>query len=330
MIAKLRTDGVNARRIFLIGSAQENNKVVAYISSLTTNNYIITGMFSDDESSLELTNILSGTISFGIENANLNYTDQIWLTIPLNDEEKIGRVMNELQGSMIEIKLLPNMRSFSLFNLPITYIGSQPIINLSASPIDGINSLIKFVEDKILSAAILLLVTPAMLAIAILVKLNSPGPIFYSQERMSWNGKKFRMIKFRSMPVDTEEKTGVAWAKEDDNRATTVGRFLRKTSLDELPQFWNVLKGDMSVVGPRPERPVFVDKFKQEIPRYMQKHKVKAGITGWAQINGWRGNTDLEKRIEYDIHYIENWSLLFDLKIIYLTLAKGFNHPNAY
>jgi putative colanic acid biosynthesis UDP-glucose lipid carrier transferase len=166
--------------------------------------------------------------------------------------------------------------------------------------------------------------------IAIAIKLTSKGPVFYRQKRVGWNGKEFEMLKFRSMPENAESSSGPVWATENENRATRVGTFLRKTSLDEFPQFINVLKGDMSIVGPRPERQCFVDQFKNEIPGYMQKHLVKAGITGWAQVNGWRGNTSLEKRIEYDLYYIENWSLAFDLKIIFLTILHGFVNKNAY
>ncbi len=194
----------------------------------------------------------------------------------------------------------------------------------------GINQLVKFVEDRSLAAVILLLTSPLFAAIAVGVKLSSPGPVFYSQERVGWNGRRFMMLKFRSMPVQAENSTGAVWATRQDNRTTRFGRLLRRTSLDELPQFINVLKGDMSIVGPRPERPIFVDEFKHKIPDYMKKHLVKAGITGWAQVNGWRGNTDLAKRIEHDLYYIENWSLAFDLKIMLLTLFKGMMHENAY
>jgi putative colanic acid biosysnthesis UDP-glucose lipid carrier transferase len=162
------------------------------------------------------------------------------------------------------------------------------------------------------------------------VKLSSPGPVFYRQQRMGLNGKTFDMLKFRSMPVDAESGTGAVWAQPGERRATPVGAFLRRTSLDELPQFINVLLGDMSVVGPRPERPVFIEEFKERVPHYMLRHKVKAGITGWAQVNGWRGNTSIEKRIEYDLYYIQNWSLSLDLKIMWMTLWKGFVHENAY
>jgi exopolysaccharide biosynthesis polyprenyl glycosylphosphotransferase len=166
--------------------------------------------------------------------------------------------------------------------------------------------------------------------IATLIKRSSPGPIFYTQERMGLDGKAFTVYKFRSMPVDAEDVSGPIWAREDDPRATSIGRWLRRYDVDELPQFWNVLRGDMSIVGPRPERPFFVEQFKHRIPSYMLRHKVKAGITGWAQVNGWRGNTSIEKRIEYDLYYIENWSVRLDLKIMWLTLLKGFFHKHAY
>jgi putative colanic acid biosynthesis UDP-glucose lipid carrier transferase len=195
---------------------------------------------------------------------------------------------------------------------------------------DGANRYIKAAEDRILTLIILSLIAPFMLLIGIGVKLSSPGPVFYRQERLGWNGEVFTMYKFRTMPVDVERETGAIWSRSGEKRATKFGAFLRKTSLDELPQFFNVLKGDMSIVGPRPERAVFVDKFKDEIPDYMKKHLVKAGVTGWAQVNGWRGDSDLKKRIECDMFYIENWSFWFDLKIILLTLVKGFVHKNAH
>ena len=169
-----------------------------------------------------------------------------------------------------------------------------------------------------------------MVLIAIVIKFTSPGAVFYRQERMGIGGDTFEMLKFRSMRIDAEGETGAVWAKADDPRRTLFGAFLRKTSLDELPQFFNVLKGDMSIVGPRPERPVFIEEFRKSIPRYMLRHKMKAGITGWAQVNGWRGDTDLKKRIEYDLYYIENWSFWFDLKIMWLTVWKGLVSKNAY
>jgi len=202
-------------------------------------------------------------------------------------------------------------------------------MNLSVTPMDGTNRVVKAIEDRLLALILLLAVSPLMVIIAMAVKASSPGPVFYRQERVGWNGERFDMLKFRSMRVETE-RDGVAWGGARDKPVTSVGAFLRRTSLDELPQFINVLKGEMSIVGPRPERPVFVEQFKEEIPDYMKKHLVKAGITGWAQVNGLRGDTDIARRIEYDLYYIENWSLSFDLKIIILTVFRGFVHRHAY
>ena len=256
--------------------------------------------------------------------------DLVWLALPMRDQAKISFALDQLKHSTADIKLVPDLFGLHLLNHSVEEIAGMPIITLQQTPLLGRSRLIKAMEDFILSSLILVMISPLMIAIAIAVKLSSPGPVFYRQQRVSWNNKTFDMFKFRSMPTDAEQKTGAVWAKSGESRSTRVGAFLRKTSLDELPQFLNVLLGDMSIVGPRPERPVFVEQFKNEIPSYMKKHMVKAGITGWAQVNGWRGATDLTKRIECDIEYIENWSLGFDLKIIVLTLFKGFINKNAY
>ena len=256
--------------------------------------------------------------------------DLVWLALPMGDQTKISYALNQLKHSTADIKLVPDLFGLHLLNHSVEEVAGLPVITLQQTPLHGVARLIKEVEDLVLAAAIVSLISPLMIGIAIAVKLSSPGPVFYRQERVSWNNKKFYMLKFRSMPVDAEKKSGAVWATAGETRSTRVGAFLRKTSLDELPQFLNVLMGDMSIVGPRPERPVFVEQFKNEIPAYMKKHMVKAGITGWAQVNGWRGSTDLAKRIECDILYIENWSLSFDLKIIVLTLFKGFVNKNAY
>lgn len=256
--------------------------------------------------------------------------DLVWLALPMREQGKISYALNQLQYSTADVKLVPDLFGLHLMNHSVEEVAGLPVITLQQSPLQGGSRLVKAIEDRLLSALILLLISPLMLVIAAAVKASSPGPVFYRQERVSWNGRRFRMFKFRSMPVDAEKGSGAVWAKAGENRATRVGAFLRKTSLDELPQFFNVLVGDMSIVGPRPERPVFVEQFKHQIPDYMKKHMVKAGITGWAQVNGWRGSTDLAKRIEYDIHYIENWSLKFDLQIIALTVLKGFSDKNAY
>jgi Undecaprenyl-phosphate glucose phosphotransferase len=205
-----------------------------------------------------------------------------------------------------------------------------PIVNLRESPIQGWNSVIKRGFDILFSIVFLIIISPVMALVAVLVKLTSPGPILYRQKRMGLDGHVFNMYKFRSMRVNAEKHSGPVWAKKNDNRRTRLGAFMRATSLDEWPQFFNVLKGDMSLVGPRPERPPFVQKFRENIPKYMLRHKVKSGITGWAQINGWRGNTSIEKRIEYDLYYIQNWSVWFDFKILVMSFWKGFMNKHAY
>jgi len=256
--------------------------------------------------------------------------DLVWLALPMRDQSKISYALSQLKYSTADIKLVPDLFGLHLLNHSVEEVAGLPVITLQQTPLQGGARVTKAVEDFVLASLILFLISPLMLAIAIAVKLSSRGPVFYCQERVSWNNRRFCMYKFRSMPVDAEQNSGAVWAKPGESRSTRVGAFLRKTSLDELPQFFNVLLGDMSIVGPRPERPVFVEQFKHEIPDYMKKHMVKAGITGWAQVNGWRGSTDLAKRIECDIYYIENWSLKFDLQIIALTLFKGFINKNAY
>jgi exopolysaccharide biosynthesis polyprenyl glycosylphosphotransferase len=205
-----------------------------------------------------------------------------------------------------------------------------PMIGLRESPHFGLNVVVKRSMDVILSALAILILSPLLLLLATLVKITSPGPIFYRQERCGLNGKPFQMLKYRSMGIDAESQTGAVWAVKDDPRRTVFGAFLRSTSLDELPQLINVLKGEMSLVGPRPERPVFISKFSKTIPNYMARHAVKAGITGWAQVHGWRGNTSLRKRVQYDLYYITHWTPWLDLRIMCLTVWRGLVNRNAY
>jgi len=255
--------------------------------------------------------------------------DEVWIAVPLDQSQQLKSVLEDLRFSTANVRFVPDLFGVFLINHGVSEIMDVPMIDLSTSPMAGANRIVKGLEDRALAFFILLLVSPLLLLIAIGVKLSSEGPIFFRQERVGWNGIPFEMMKFRSMPVDVE-KEGVEWGNAKNKTPTWFGALLRKTSLDELPQFINVLKGDMSIVGPRPERTIFVEQFKEEIPGYMKKHMMKAGITGWAQINGWRGDTDLQKRIEYDLYYIENWSLAFDIKIIFLTVFRGFVHKNAY
>ncbi len=256
--------------------------------------------------------------------------DQVYVALPAREHETFEKVMELLAEETVDVRVIPDIGSFDALNHSITDIDGVPVILLRESPLYGWNLVLKRFLDVAFSGFVLLLISPVLAAVALGVKLSSPGPIFYGQERMGLDGRTFKMWKFRSMRVDAEAQTGAKWATADDPRKTKFGAFIRKTSLDELPQFWNVLVGDMSVVGPRPERPVFIQEFKKQIPRYMLRHKMKAGITGWAQVNGWRGNTSLKKRIQYDLYYIENWSLWLDVRIVLLTVVRGFVNPNAY
>lgn len=328
MLNKYRSIGGNQRRVLVIGDGEIATRLANKIYSSPWTGYKVLGSFGDAH--------VEGCSHLGDFNEIEAYMDkysqlidQVWIALPLSDELLVEQILHSLRNATQTIRYIPDMRGFRLINHSVSDIAGLPVINLSMSPISGGNQLLKVIEDKFLSGVILLMISPILLILAIGVKATSPGPVFYRQERVSWNNKTFMMLKFRSMPQNSE-KDGVQWGGAKGKTNTKFGQFIRKTSLDELPQFINVLKGDMSIVGPRPERTVFVEQFKDEIPGYMQKHMVKAGITGWAQINGWRGDTDLQKRIDCDLYYIDNWSLWLDIKIIFLTVFKGFINKNAY
>jgi len=256
--------------------------------------------------------------------------DQVVLALPFEAMPRLDGLVSRLDEAAVDIKVVPDVERFVSLKSGIEEFEGLPVISLRATPLVGWNRVMKRAMDIALGALALVLVAPLMLAIALLVKLTSRGPVLFSQERMGLDGRVFRVWKFRTMRTDAEESSGPVWAVADDPRRTAVGGVLRRLSLDELPQLLNVLRGEMSLVGPRPERPVFIEEFRRHVPRYMLRHMVRAGITGWAQVNGWRGNTSIEQRIQYDLYYIENWSLLLDLKILALTFVRGFVHKNAY
>ncbi len=312
----LRRRGFNLRHVALVGSGPAAENLKQRLSSAGWSGYNIAVTVPD-------TDVASLARLAEVE------VDEVWLALSLSDESAIREALYALRHSTASIRFVPDLFTLRLINHGVSEVLGMPMYDLSTSPMAGMNQLVKWFEDKVLSSLILLLISPLMIFLAVGVKLTSPGPVFYRQERVGLNNKPFHMLKFRSMPVDTE-KSGVQWGGSAAKATTQFGQFIRKTSLDELPQFLNVLKGDMSIVGPRPERPMFVEQFKEEIPDYMKKHMVKAGITGWAQVHGWRGDTDLKTRIEYDLYYIENWSLWLDLKIVVMTVFKGFVNKNAY
>jgi putative colanic acid biosysnthesis UDP-glucose lipid carrier transferase len=312
----LRRRGFNLRHVAIVGAGPGAENLKSRLAAFGWSGYKI---------SVEVADTSAAALAHLVE----AQVDEVWLALPLSDEAAIRETLHALRHSTASIRFVPDLFTLSLVNHGVSDVVGVTMYDLSTTPMAGMNQLVKWFEDKVLSLIILTLISPVMLVLAIGVKISSPGPVFYRQERIGLNSKPFEMLKFRSMPVDTE-KAGVQWGGSAAKATSRFGQFIRKTSLDELPQFINVLKGDMSIVGPRPERPMFVEQFKDEIPNYMKKHLVKAGITGWAQIHGWRGDTDLKTRIEYDLYYIEHWSLWLDLRIIFLTLFKGFVNKNAY
>ncbi len=329
----IRKRGYNLRYALIVGTGNLGQNITDKIKGHPELGIEIRGFLSEDAS--QVGNVVKGYQVLdtyeNIRNIITNHKiDMVLIALPLSAHEKLKSILDNIADEMVSVMILPDLFEFITLRGGIGEFEGMPIISLRDSPLYGWNRVIKRITDIILSSVIVLATSPLMLVISLLIKVTSNGPILYKQERMGLDGKVFAMLKYRTMGIQAEEKTGPMWATENDHRRTLVGTFLRKTSLDELPQFFNVLKGDMSIVGPRPERPHFIQEFRSKIPKYMLRHKMKAGITGWAQVNGWRGNTSLEKRIEYDLYYIENWRLMFDLEIMWLTVWKGFISKNAY
>ena len=256
--------------------------------------------------------------------------EHVFIALPMSRYDDARRVFDVLSRTLVEVRLVADVPNLTGLTLSTANLDGLPVIGLRESPHFGLNVVVKRVMDVALSAVALVLLSPLLALLAALVKLTSPGPVFYRQERCGLNGRSFPMLKFRSMRADAERQTGAVWARPDDGRRTRLGTLLRRTSLDELPQLWNVLRGDMSLVGPRPERPVFIQQFSKSIPNYMARHCVKAGITGWAQVHGWRGNTSLRKRVQYDLYYITHWTPWLDLRILWMTVFRGLVNRNAY
>ncbi|MBR0306861.1 MAG: undecaprenyl-phosphate glucose phosphotransferase, partial [Lachnospiraceae bacterium] len=260
-----------------------------------------------------------------------NSLDEIAITLSLSEYEKLRHIVNLCEKTGVHTKFIPDYGNV-IPTVPYTEdLLGMPVVHIRHVPLNGLlNATMKRVVDVFGAIVAIILFSPIMLVVAITIKLTSPGPIIYCQERVGLHNRPFKMYKFRSMTVQDPNKEKMRWTTPGDSRVTPIGKIIRSTSIDETPQFFNVLFGDMSLVGPRPERPFFVEKFKEEIPRYMIKHQVRPGITGWAQVNGYRGDTSIIKRIEHDLYYIENWSLGFDFKILFLTAFKGFINKNAY
>jgi Undecaprenyl-phosphate glucose phosphotransferase len=325
--------GIGLRRVLIAGTGDLARHVADKILQHGEFGYRIVG-FVDDRAAGDHLGYrglpLLGTLQEAEEILQREKIDQLYIALPLEEHIKVLSLVEVANRECLDVKVVPDLVQFIALRARLEDLDGVPIININDVPLQGLNSVVKRIIDVAVSAIALLMLAAPFAVIAALIKLTSLGPVFYRQERMGLDGKPFLVLKFRSMFVDAERETGPVWARADDPRRTPMGRILRRFSLDELPQLWNVFRGDMSLVGPRPERPFFVEQFKQRVPQYMLRHKVKAGMTGWAQVNGWRGNTSIEKRIEYDLYYIENWSVALDFKIMWLTVMRGFFHKHAY
>ena len=330
-----RRSGFNQRRVVIVGEAELGGDVTKRIQSSPWMGLKIVGFFSDANSQHQdlPTGLRQGKLADVASFVAEGEVDQVWIALPLRDEELLRGLLHELRYSTVDIRFVPDLFGLRLLNHSVMDVAGLPVINLSVSPMTGISRWVKAIEDWLLALIILVLVSPLLLLIAIAVKVTSHGPVLFKQQRYGWEGKLITVYKFRSMVLHHEEGEAVTQAQKNDSRITKLGAFLRRTSLDELPQFYNVLQGRMSIVGPRPHAVAHNEHYKSLIDDYMKRHKVKPGITGWAQINGWRGETEtvdkMEKRVEYDLFYIENWSLWFDLKIIFLTVFVGLSGENA-
>jgi Undecaprenyl-phosphate glucose phosphotransferase len=318
ILRKVRQGGRHSKECVLVGNTQQIQDYAHKISTRPEHGLHIKKWFKTDEeiASLQLKHVeeLSpDTIVFGVENKNSHLVNKLLLD------------MNNL---LVEMIVLPDLSHSFVGYQVVDIMAGIPAILINEPNLKSRSVILKRIFDFVLCSVGIILISPLLIFIAVAIKLTSKGPILYSQIRMGLDGKEFKMYKFRSMSVGNSNKE--TWTVKDDPRVTPIGKIIRKTSLDEFPQLFNVIIGDMSLVGPRPERPVFVNEFKQSIPTYMLRHKMKAGITGWAQINGWRGDTSIEKRIECDLHYIKNWSIWMDIWIIFMTFWKGFINKNAY
>ena len=330
---KIRRNGFNLKHILLVGYSRAAEEYIDRIKANPQWGYEVCGILDDN---VERDVAYKGVKVIGCCDdlayiLPANELDEIAITLGLNEYSKLEHIVAECEKSGVHTKFIPDYNNIIPTKPYTEDLMGLPVINIRHVPLTNtFNALVKRMVDIGGSIVAIILFSPIMLIAAVLIKLTSPGPLIYKQERVGLHNKTFQMYKFRSMEVQDPAKEKKGWTVKDDPRVTPIGKFIRRTSIDELPQLFNILKGDMSLVGPRPERPFFVEKFREEIPRYMVKHQVRPGLTGWAQINGYRGDTSIRKRIEHDLYYIENWTMGLDFKIIFLTFFKGFINKNAY
>lgn len=333
VLMNARRIGLNQKHIILVGYSRAAEEYIDRIVQNPQWGYKVMGILDD--------NVPTGTLYRGMEvlggMENLSYIlegnnpDEIAITLGLDEYDKLERIVAMCEKSGVHTKFIPDYSNIIPTKPYTEDLLGLPVINIRHVPLSNtFNMMVKRAMDVAGSLVCIVLFSPVMLVTSVLVKLTSKGPLIYTQERVGLHNEPFKMYKFRSMEVQTKSAERKCWTVQNDPRVTKVGRVIRKLSIDELPQLFNVLKGDMSLVGPRPERPQFVEKFREEIPRYMVKHQVRPGMTGWAQVNGYRGNTSIKKRIDCDLYYIENWTVGLDIKILFMTVFKGFVNKNAY
>ncbi len=333
LLRNIRKRGFNQKHIVLVGYSRAAEGYVDRIKSYPQWGYHIVGILADNvpDGTKYRGEKVIGDVSELERVISENDLDEIVITLGLHEYSKLEEIVAICEKSGVHTKFIPDYNNIIPTRPYIEDVQGLPVINIRRVPLSGAwNKFVKRTMDIVGGTLALILFSPVMLIAAISVKISSKGPVIYKQKRVGLHNKEFEMYKFRSMKTEIDGSDAKKWTTCDDPRVTSVGKIIRKTSIDELPQIFNVLKGDMSLVGPRPERPFYVEKFKEEIPRYMIKHQVRPGMTGWAQVNGYRGDTSIKKRIECDIYYIENWSAIFDLKIIVRTVFKGFVNKNAY
>jgi Undecaprenyl-phosphate glucose phosphotransferase len=325
-----RRRGYNQRHAILVGQGEPAAEVLRVLRRRPDVGIRVIGLLCDKPEAGALNARWLGSVDDVRSVLDRESVDIVFIALPNEESWRLARVLNEIGDDPVDIHFVPDVFGLASLRGGVEEFEAVPFIHLRESPLYGWSRVLKRGFDLVLGTIALAVTGPVMLVVATMLRLESAGPVFYRQERMGLDGRRFQMLKFRTMQVDAEAESGPVWARPDDPRRTRMGAWLRRFSLDELPQLLHVLRGEMSLVGPRPERPAFVDEFRQRVPHYMLRHKVKAGMTGWAQVNGWRGNTSIEKRIEYDLYYIERWSLGFDLKILALTIWTALRPRNAY
>ena len=323
----IHAQGVGVNRAAIVGYEASVKKFTDALNARSNSSYKLVGIIDGATSADDLHLQHLGKSQDILELVQTHRIDTLFIASPAVSNNTILQILHTCEGLPVQINMMPELSEFIRSGTAITFFGDIPILRLRETPMQGIQGIVKRLIDVVFSLSALIVLSPLMLSIAITIRLTSPGKAIFRQERVGRGGKRFYIYKFRSMRVDAEENVGHVWAKSDDPRQTSLGKFLRRWSLDELPQFLNVLKGDMSLVGPRPEMSGLIDTFRESIPHYLARQRVKSGMTGWAQVNGLRGNTSLEERVSYDRYYIENWSLGLDIKIILKTLwaiRKGY------